>query len=231
MADAPAAGPRSVQFGRGKQYTVNMIERDWLCLDLLKTRGWESRDRDDDVLDTPVRFLAWARKRRLLSSSEARLLRAAARDDAEWLNRVLAGVRELRGILYRIFNRVADAKLPDGSDLRALEDYLDASAQKLALGLDADSGVTWQWHDRNVSLTDAPSENLGDALASRIIGAVARSAADLLTSGELERVKVCDAHDCGWFFVDVSRNRSRRWCDMAGCGNRYKARRYRARHG
>lgn len=208
-----------------------MIERDWLCLDLLKTRGWESRDRDDDVLDAPVRFFAWARKRRLLSSSEARLLRAAVRDDAESLDGALATVRELRGILYRIFDRVADGELPEGSELRALEDYLEASAQTLALGLDAEGGVSWQWTDRDVPLTDTAYEKLGDALARRIIGAVARSAADLLTSGELDRVKVCDAHDCGWFFVDVSRNRSRRWCDMAGCGNRDKARRYRARHG
>lgn len=208
-----------------------MIERDWLCLDLLKTRGWESRDRDDDVLDAPVRFLAWVRKEHLLSSSEARLLRAAARDDAEWLPGVLAGVRDLRGLLHRMFDRVADGELPDEPDLHALEDYLAASAQKLALGPDADGGVSWKWTDRYVPLNDGPSRNLGDTLAARIIGAVARSAADLLTSGELERVKVCDAHDCGWFFVDVSRNRSRRWCDMAGCGNRDKARRYRARHG
>lgn len=208
-----------------------MIERNWLCLDLLKTRGWESRDRDDDVLDAPVRVIAWARKRRLLSSSEARRLRAAARDDARRLRGALADVRELRGLLHRMFDRVADGELPDGSDLRALEDYLAASAQKLALGTDADGGVSWQWTDRDVPLTDMPPDGLGDALAARLVGAVARSAADLLTSGELERVKVCDAHDCGWFFVDLSRNRSRRWCDMAGCGNRDKARRYRARHG
>lgn len=208
-----------------------MIERDWLCLDLLKTRGWESRDRDDDVLDAPVRFLAWARKQRLLSSSEARLLRAATRDDTEWLRGAMAGVRELRELIHRIFDRVADGALPDESALRALEGYLAASTQKLALRRDARGGVSWQWNDRDVPLSDAPSENLGDALADRIIGAVARSAADLLTSGELERVKVCDAHDCGWYFVDVSRNRSRRWCDMAGCGNRYKARRYRERRG
>lgn len=208
-----------------------MIERDWLCLDLLKTRGWESRDRDDDVLDAPVRFLAWARKRRLLSSSEARRVRAAARDDVRRLDRALADVRELRGLLHRMFDRVADGELPDASDLRALEGYLAASAQELALGTDADGGVSWQWSDRDAPLADVPPDGLGDALAIRIVGAVARSATDLLTSGELERVKVCDAHDCGWFFVDVSRNRSRRWCDMAGCGNRDKARRYRARHG
>lgn len=58
---------------------------------------------------------------------------------------------------------------------------------------------------------------------------MARSAAALLTAEEVERLKLCDAHDCGWLFVDASRNRSRRWCDMADCGNRAEARRFRER--
>jgi predicted RNA-binding Zn ribbon-like protein len=58
---------------------------------------------------------------------------------------------------------------------------------------------------------------------------VARSAADLLTSQEQSRVRECAASDCGWLFLDLSRNRSRRWCDMETCGNRTKARRHYAR--
>lgn len=118
-----------------------------------------------------VGFVAWARKWRLLSSSEARRVRAAARDDAEWLDRVSADLRELRGLLHRMFDRVADGELPDGSDLRALENYLDASAQKLALGTDADGGVSWQWADRDVPLADVSSDELGEAFAARTVGA------------------------------------------------------------
>ena len=66
-----------------------------------------------------------------------------ARDDARGLDRAMADVRGLRGLLYRMFDRVADGELADG---------------------------------------------VGDALAARIVGAAARSAADLLTSGELARV-------------------------------------------
>ncbi len=43
------------------------------------------------------------------------------------------------------------------------------------------------------------------------------------------RVKACRATDCGWVFVDASRNGSRRWCDMATCGNRAKTTTFRAR--
>jgi len=47
--------------------------------------------------------------------------------------------------------------------------------------------------------------------------------------GRWDRVKLCAAPDCRWAYVDGSRNRSRRWCDMAACGNRAKNRAWRAR--
>jgi predicted RNA-binding Zn ribbon-like protein len=55
------------------------------------------------------------------------------------------------------------------------------------------------------------------------------AAADLLVRGEPERIKTCGSATCGWLFLDLSRNRSRRWCDMKDCGNRAKARRHYAR--
>jgi predicted RNA-binding Zn ribbon-like protein len=61
---------------------------------------------------------------------------------------------------------------------------------------------------------------------SRILALVAESMAD----GSWSRLKACRADDCKWAFVDSARNRSRQWCDMAVCGNREKARRFRTRH-
>ncbi len=58
---------------------------------------------------------------------------------------------------------------------------------------------------------------------------LARAVADLLVGDELERVTTCRASGCDWLFVDTSKNHSRCWCDMATCGNRAKARRFRAR--
>lgn len=59
-----------------------------------------------------------------------------------------------------------------------------------------------------------------------VVALVAQAMAD----GSWSRVKACVADDCRWAFVDTARNRSRRWCDMAVCGNRAKARRFRSRH-
>lgn len=61
----------------------------------------------------------------------------------------------------------------------------------------------------------------------RLLSIVARSMAD----GTWSRLKACVSDECKWAFYDHARNRSGKWCDMAVCGNRMKARTYRARQG
>jgi predicted RNA-binding Zn ribbon-like protein len=64
----------------------------------------------------------------------------------------------------------------------------------------------------------------------RAFHAVVLSAAELLTDPDrLARVRECPAEDCGWVFIDTSRNGSRRWCSMKTCGNLDKVRRFYAR--
>jgi predicted RNA-binding Zn ribbon-like protein len=67
------------------------------------------------------------------------------------------------------------------------------------------------------------------AALDRVLWPVVRSAADLLTSPELERVGQCRGEECGWLFLDISRSRRRQWCHMADCGNLAKVRRFRQR--
>jgi predicted RNA-binding Zn ribbon-like protein len=65
-----------------------------------------------------------------------------------------------------------------------------------------------------------------DGALGRLVGIAATAMAD----GTWSRLKACQADPCGWAFYDHARNRSRRWCSMAVCGNRTKARSYRRRH-
>jgi len=44
-----------------------------------------------------------------------------------------------------------------------------------------------------------------------------------------DRLRRCENAECGWLFIDRSRNRSRQWCDMGTCGSRAKMARYRRR--
>ena len=71
-------------------------------------------------------------------------------------------------------------------------------------------------------------ERIFDVAQQDVAGfeAYAKQMADLLVSEEFRKVKKCSDPACGWLFLDISRNRSRRWCDMADCGNRAKASRF-----
>lgn len=65
--------------------------------------------------------------------------------------------------------------------------------------------------------------------AHRVVAAVL-TAVVVAPAAEWARLKVCARDSCRWAFFDTSRNRSGRWCSMAGCGNIVKMRRaHRAR--
>jgi predicted RNA-binding Zn ribbon-like protein len=57
-----------------------------------------------------------------------------------------------------------------------------------------------------------------------------QSATELLTSEAIHSIRDCADPSCRWLFLDTSKNHSRRWCDMKICGNRMKARRFKAQH-
>jgi predicted RNA-binding Zn ribbon-like protein len=76
----------------------------------------------------------------------------------------------------------------------------------------------WAW--------ERGGEDDGGPLLERPLWPVVRSAAELLTSPKLGRVKVCSGERCGWMFLDESRNGSRKWCDSRDCGNRASVRKH-----
>jgi predicted RNA-binding Zn ribbon-like protein len=71
-----------------------------------------------------------------------------------------------------------------------------------------------------------PARTGVDGALAKLLAIVAHAQAD----GTWPRLKACPDDSCGWAFYDRSRNRSRTWCSMSACGNRAKARSYRARH-
>ncbi len=79
----------------------------------------------------------------------------------------------------------------------------------------------WDWHLHATPL-DAP-------VAQRIIVEAAMAFVDVIRSDEYGRVAVCAASDCQAVLVDLSRNRSRRFCDVNNCANRAHVAAYRAR--
>ncbi len=62
------------------------------------------------------------------------------------------------------------------------------------------------------------------------VGRIVAAVAELATTPEWPRLKACRDDHCRVAFYDKSRNRSRAWCSMEVCGNREKARTFRAKH-
>lgn len=140
----------------------------------------------------------------ILTRAEARRLMARPAEGE------MRRLRELRAYLERIFRAVVTKRAPSADDLDQLSrDAAEAASSARLRGSRAQ--VT-----RSLDVAQAGSA----VLRWRIIEA----AVALLISAQTGRLRACPA--CGWFFVDKTKNRSRRWCSMATCGNSAKARRY-----
>ncbi len=190
----------------------------WLCLEFTRTVGWEPADRQDDALVSYEALLAWSEREGALTEAEAEALRALAAAEPVAARQVLANARALRRASYVVFAAVGAGRRPGAAEVDALNEWLPHALRHLRLEPTPDGAYRWGWR-----------EGHGAEALGRPLWPVAQSAAELLMSPELVRLKVCEADDCGWLFVDASRNRSRRWCDMSDCGNLAKVRRFRAR--
>ena len=176
-----------------------------LCLDFVNTLGDRPRRRNE-TLRAPSDLLEWGVAAGLLDPGDRQGPSGGATRSA--LEHAVA----LREGLYRIFSARVGGRTPDRSDIDLLNGHLRPALTHLALEAD-DDGVHWDWAG-----SPGPVEQL--------LWSVARSAAELLTSSELDRIRECASDRCSWLFLDYSRSRRRRWCDMKTCGNRAKARRH-----
>lgn len=190
------------------------MRTDWPCIEITKTTPWEARDTPGEQLPDYEALLRWAREHEVIGESELRL-RELARLDPERAERVVERARALRGLIYRLLSSLATGNDPAADDTTELNRLLSEAGTHRVIRIGPDA-CEWSWEDSSDPL-EYP------------LWPVVWSVGELLTSEERARLRLCDAHDCGWLFIDASRNRSRRWCDMGGCGNREKVRRYRER--
>lgn len=183
-----------------------------LCLDFANTLHNRHAGDPGEELHDVSDLLQWAKEAGLLSPADHGRLAAQYRRNPRQSAAALAQAITVRDLLLSIFAGIADGR--------------SLSPQRLA--------------ELNSALADVPgilrvrrnSQRLETEWASstgglqQVLLAVLASAANLLASQRLGRVRECASADCTWLFVDESRNRSRRWCDMRACGNRMKARRH-----
>lgn len=179
-----------------------------LCLDFVNTVDAWSRPPARNDLPDYAALLAWARQLRVLPDSLLDALRRESAAHPARAARVHREALELRSLLWRIFSATADGKKPSPGDVRVFEAWSQRARQREVL----EPGERWVF-ELAADETD---------LAAPLL-AVVLSAVQILTSEDLPRVKSCPGPiGCGWLFLDLSRNRSRRWCSMQHCGTRAK---------
>jgi predicted RNA-binding Zn ribbon-like protein len=186
-----------------------------ICLDFANTVDRRPSPTPLERLRGYGDLATWAAGAGLLSARDARALAERARRQPAATAEVMRQATRLREAIYRVISAVASRRPPRSIDLDSINAAV-AGAHAGARIVPRGGGFVRHW--------------TGDRWAlDRMLWAVAQSAEDLLTSSELLAVRECAADDCGRLFVDASRNRTRRWCDMRGCGNRAKVRRFYAR--
>ncbi len=183
-----------------------------LCLDFTNTSGNHADDHPSEHLTSYADLVAWSQHAGIISDHTARRLTQAAADHSASAQQVLEDAIALREAMYRVFSATSTGSAPKRADLEVLNDALSKAMAHPRL-VATEDGYVWDWKHEE------------DAL-DQMLAPIARSAADLLTSNDLGRVRECSGDTCGWLFIDQSKNHSRRWCAMNDCGNRAKARRH-----
>jgi predicted RNA-binding Zn ribbon-like protein len=177
------------------------------ALDFCNTwSGWDG-NRPSDYLTSYHDLAIWSGFADLLSDEQVSALLVTA--DSPAAADVLDRARQFRASLYRVITTAGDA-----ASLDTFEAQVHAAAA--AAYLRPGDGGNFRWEVR---------ADPGDPALPLL--AVAWAAGQLLSAPDRVVIRACPGHGCGWLFIDA-RGR-RRWCTMAICGNREKARRFTAR--
>lgn len=180
------------------------------CLDFINSVRFRGRTEECETIIGYEDLLDWTSEAHTLSVAMVPLLRKSAQANPAGATKSLQRAWQLRDVLFSAFSAVVrDERVPEG-DIDALNKWLRKAGGHRIISKLTDQGYEWSW-DVSGNL-DAP------------LWPIAHSAGNILTSGQKLLVKQCDGEACLRIFLDSTRNRRRRWCDAAGCGNRHRVR-------
>lgn len=185
-----------------------------LALDLINTVAWRPNPaRTQDRLVDPAHLADW--------------LAVAARHHGVDVGPGVTADHLLGSAGAPVLRRVRDLREAAAAAVAAHLDSRPVPAESLGVLRAADSkarnrAVVDPWLPLRPTVPLEAPENIVDFLALQV--------SDLCADADLTRLGRCGDADCGWFFLDTSRNSSRRWCDSGDCGNRARVRRFTRRH-
>ncbi len=186
------------------------------ALDLVNTLDWRFREDPppEELLNGWDDLARFTEKSGLMSNAQSRrLLRSMGESKKP---QIVAAVRELREAAAPVLYAALGSDDPPASSIKLLEHYFRKARESQHLLWDGDR-LGWE-----LAQSPAPAE--------LPLWMLALSVAELTTSDQMRMLRECGNPECRWLFLDTSKNHTRRWCDMKICGNRMKARRFKAQH-
>jgi predicted RNA-binding Zn ribbon-like protein len=196
----------------GPEVTLIVRGREDACLAYANTLSWRGRAAPVEQLGSAGALVRWLVGSAALAGDEAGALEAWTGTHPAPAAALLADAIALRETMYQVFHAQACGDVVSDRDLTALNAALAAAPPRQRL---ARAGDGYGWQIGPVAIS-----------APVLLAPVLWSAADLVTSDRRRRVRLCADAQCLWLFLDASKAGTRRWCDMAACGNRAKARRH-----
>ena len=175
-----------------------------VCLDFANTLDWRTSDDPQELIPDYAALLSWSERRGTLPLAAARRLKA--RSTSREAAAAMQTAYDLRRDIWSISDALRGSR---AADLGLVNRLLTAAPRQPDL-VRQDRGYR---------------HALAGADVMEPLWPVLWSLTALLASDDARRIGCCEADGCGWFFVDESPNRTRRWCSSEVCGNRERARR------
>jgi predicted RNA-binding Zn ribbon-like protein len=187
-----------------------------LSLNFANTKDWHTSQKPVENLKSYADLVIWGEQAGLVFPEQDKRVYQLASEQPDEATCAYEFALQVREAIYRIFSQhYTGLPIPE-ADLVLLNSVVRQAMAHLQLS-PTQGEFHWKWS------VEVDGANL-------ILWPVARAAAELLTSDQASRVRICeDNRGCGYLFIDQTKNHSRRWCSMESCGNRAKARRHYSR--
>lgn len=198
-----------------------------LALDFANTLGGYRGGNTRELIATYDELVEWGQQAGIVTPNEAQRLLHASRRDPAGAATVLERAHLLREAIYALVVARMHGEVVCEADFAVLNGELAPALAHRRVTTGAEGVVwTWDWREERGNDGDDGAHLLLDAL----LWPAAVAAAELLVMRDHLLLRECASDRCSWLFLDTTRNHSRRWCDMKGCGNQAKIQRYRSQH-
>lgn len=192
--------------------TINDIEFDGgdVALDFVNSLKSRFENPITEYLVEPEDWLIWVQRQDLEDTAWLELASASVSRSPEHVLAAVEEIKDSRDVIYAVLKAVVDGEQASAEVLERYQELLSRYFSNLRLELEG------------TSFTERVGGESDDL--RRPLMKVIKASYDILSSQRLEKLKECG--NCGWLFLDESKNNRRKWCNMKTCGTSAKMKKY-----